>query len=52
VITEVHMRIIVELPKPMVAIIVDANAHRPYELAGIAMPGLENPVLGNSVIGV
>ena len=46
------MWIIVELPKPLRTIIVNANAGIANEFAGISMAGLENAVEGNAVIGI
>jgi hypothetical protein len=46
------MRIIVELPKPPRAVVVDANAHVTNELAGVGVTGFEDTIKGDAIIGV
>src|SRR5437588_107499 len=52
VFAEVDVRIIVELPKPFRAVVIDTDARVPDELAGIAVSGFENCIKGNAVIRV
>ena len=49
---EVDPRIVVELPEPMVAIVIDANACSLDKLAGVTASRLKNSIKGDSVIGV
>ena len=49
---EVDIGVVIELPEPMRAIIVDSHAHAANELAGIGMSRLENAIEGNAVVSV
>src|SRR5438445_10223143 len=48
-VSEVHMRIVVELPEPFRTIVVDANADVMNEFTGFRTTGFEKAIKGNAV---
>src|SRR6266478_1181924 len=51
-VSEVYMRIVVELPKPFRTVVVDANADVMNEFAGLGVSGFEKAIEGNAVVAI
>ena len=51
-ISEVYMRIVVELPEPFRTVVVDANADVINEFAGFSMSRFEKAIKSNAVVAI
>ena len=51
-VSEVYMRIVVELPEPFRTIVVDANADVMNEFTGFSTTGFEKAIKGNAVVAI
>ena len=51
-VSEVYMRIVVELPKPFWPIVVDPNADVANEFTGFSMSRFEKAIKGNAIVAI